>query len=209
MCVCVCVCVCACVNGSFYPDVLSRHTTKIITTITETCKLTLISFLFLNDDTLLVTVDNLSVILGLVWTVKVYKGGWARENWLHCTWQYFSHPVAELHIMIKIHKEKIDTRGGRLDRNPLTKKKKDIISLNTSHVITHVPTCLHCNMLDEQIRQTGGEKKEVGNYLNCRDHIIKYPLFESLTLKFSHMIMMMMMMMVMMKSWMPRTQTLF
>ena len=59
VCVCVCVCVCACVNGSFYPDVLSRHTTKIITTITETCKLTLISFLFLNDDTLLVTVDNL------------------------------------------------------------------------------------------------------------------------------------------------------
>ena len=50
------------------------------------------------------------------------------------------------------------TRGGRLDRNPLTKQnKKDIISLNTSHVVTHVPTCLHCNMLEEQIQ--GGKKR--------------------------------------------------
>ena len=50
----------------------------------------------------------------------------------------------------------------------------------------------------------------MGNYLNCRDHIIKYPLFESLTLKFYHMMMVKVMMMIMrtmvMKSWMPRTQ---
>lgn len=131
---------------------------------------------------------------------------------LHIT--IFSHPVAELHIMIKIHKgNKYDRHTWRTPRQKSTHKKKKEKKRRyylTEHITRH-HTRPNLFALQHVRGANSRRKKEVGNYLNCRDHIIKYPLFESLTLKFYHMmmVMMMIMMVIVMKSWMPRTRPPF